>query len=105
MEICQFGRTVACQPVLLEVSSGALHIHLFPGRKFSADPIEGGSAGLDVPFVPQLKHLREMVTSNAVHGDLRYFLELHELEVIVFPYLRFRICCSAASQSCWAWPS
>jgi len=57
----QVGREVAYQPVLIEVGAGALHVHLFLGRKLSANPIEGGGAGFDVPGESQLKHSDEMI--------------------------------------------
>jgi hypothetical protein len=61
LEIFRVGREVACQPVLFEVGPGAHHIHLFPGRKLSTNPIEGGSAGFDVPAEPQFKYSDEIV--------------------------------------------
>jgi hypothetical protein len=55
------GCELAYQAVLLEVGAGALHVHLFLGRKFSANPIEGGGAGFDVPGESQLKRSDEMI--------------------------------------------
>jgi hypothetical protein len=52
----QVGREAAYQPVLIEVGAGALHVHLFLGCKFSANPIVGGGAcklTLKVPARPR----------------------------------------------------
>jgi hypothetical protein len=61
LEIFRVECEVARQPVFHEIGLGAHHIHLFPGRKFSANPIEGGSAGFDVPGAPKFKRSDEIV--------------------------------------------
>jgi hypothetical protein len=47
--------------MLIEVGPGALHVNQFSGGKFSANAIEGGSAGFSVRGGPQFKHSNEIV--------------------------------------------
>ena len=61
LDIFLVGGEVACQSVFLEVGPGTHHIHLFPCRKFSANPIERGSARFDVAGEPQFKQSDEIV--------------------------------------------